>query len=645
MNRDRFSRVLVHLLAAALLVLVPSLWVGSAFWHARGPTTPIVLLFAASYLVCALALIPGPRTEPQAGLGRVVICGITAFGAAFIILAFAQWRWPSIAGPMFPATIAFSSLGLGLLCLIVLSRIRDAFGWKLLVLVPAVLAAFMAHVAFRWRPKPPPFQEVSYQDSSLYVLKKTTYRKWISDSRARGGAIVPFRDGYLLAGGDGSLSFVRETEDGKALDVRKLGYRLPMNEEEFSRSAREIFKGAWPGNSLHRLRVGDLLVQQLTDDSIRLFASHHVWKKQDNCYVVRVSVLQGREKELLDTSGKLEWRNLFDTSPCLKLNTDDHRGLRFGGLQLGGALGLLGENELLLTVGDHEFDGWTRSVALPQDTSNSYGKILSIRTDTGESAIYSLGHRNPQGLHVDSTGTVWSVEHGPRGGDELNRVKHGANYGWPLVTYGTDYRLHTWPHSAMQGQHEGYEKPVLAFIPSIAVAQLTGVAGESFALWHGDLLIASLFGDVRRVRLEDGRVVLVETIAIGGRVRDIAEGSDGKLAIWTDENDLVFLEPAATGGGESLILQCTSCHTLSAWEESSIGPNLWGVVGRRVGNADDFDYSEGMEAFGGRWTKERLDRFLANPRSAVPGTTMEFEGIADSAQRREIIEYLERLQE
>jgi cytochrome c2 len=145
------------------------------------------------------------------------------------------------------------------------------------------------------------------------------------------------------------------------------------------------------------------------------------------------------------------------------------------------------------------------------------------------------------------------------------------------------------------------------------------------------------------VHVEDDRAVFDETLKVGYRNRDVAEGADGRLAIWTDEKSLVFLEPAGTAEGEALVFQCTGCHTIQSWDKSSIGPNLHGIVGRPVAADDDFNYSPAMRDFGGRWTRERLDQFLADPAGTVPGTSMAFPGIRDEAQRTQLVDYLQNL--
>jgi cytochrome c2 len=634
----RLLPIAVQLAAAAVVFLLPLLLAGRAGGNARKPAALFCLLAAAAYLAAALPGLLRRYADP--GFVRLAVRGLAAFGAAFILFALLQWKFPSIAGAALPFGVAFAALGLGMFLLLALTAVPVAPAWQLLALVPVVLAAAWAQAAYRPRPPKAPLQETAYVDSSLYVLKISSYRKRVSDGNTRGGAVAPLGDGYLLAAGDGWLYSVAQDPASGTLRVEKLRHRVPYNPEEFNAGGRKIFGDAWRDNSMDKLRIADLLVLQGPADTFRVFVSHHYWKAGPQCTVVRVSVLEATAAQLLGTAGKPDWRTLYETTPCLTLNQEGRRGLRFGGLQVGGALGLLDERELLLTVGDHEFDGFKRSGSLPQDPSNSYGKVVRIPLDGGQAAIYTLGHRNPQGLYVAPDGNVWVLEHGPRGGDELNLLRQGANYGWPAVTYGTDYRMHEWPLSATPGRHEGYEKPAYAFVPSIAVSQLAGVRGPLFERWRGDLLAGSFFGGLHRVRIEDNRVVFAEPIRIAGRIRDVTEGADGRILVWTDENDLVFIEPASSDAAENLLTQCIVCHTLSERETVSVAPSLRGIVGRPVASVEGFAYSEAMTGLGGRWSEERLDRFLENPGAAVPGTTMAFEGIDDAGERRQIIELL-----
>jgi len=279
-------------------------------------------------------------------------------------------------------------------------------------------------------------------------------------------------------------------------------------------------------------------------DRLRLFVSHHRWKRDEACSVVRISTIEGERDVVLGGGPGLTWRTLFETRPCLPIQ-HGNRGHPFQGNHVGGRLALMNERQLLFSVGDHGFDGWDAEPSFPQDESTSYGKTLLIDIESGAAEVFSRGHRNPQGLYIDRDGAIWLTEHGPKGGDELNRIRRGANYGWPLVTYGTTYGSQHWPLSEQQGGHDGYEQPYHSWTPSIAVSSLIRVRDHSFPPWRDDLLVSSLNDmSIWRLRVREERIVYLERIPIGHRIRDIAQGNDGRIVLWTDEGALISLEPA-----------------------------------------------------------------------------------------------------
>ena len=141
------------------------------------------------------------------------------------------------------------------------------------------------------------------------------------------------------------------------------------------------------------------------------------------------------------------------------------------------------------------------------------------------------GHRNPQGMVAHpETGEIWEAEHGPRGGDELNLVERGLNYGWPVITYGVNY---SGTRISDLTEKEGMEQPVLHWTPSIAVCGIGFYTGDRFPDWKNDLFVASLkFDRLHRLEIE-GRTVTHQEVVYeaGDRIRDVETGPDGYLYV------------------------------------------------------------------------------------------------------------------
>jgi glucose/arabinose dehydrogenase len=148
--------------------------------------------------------------------------------------------------------------------------------------------------------------------------------------------------------------------------------------------------------------------------------------------------------------------------------------------------------------------------------------------------LYSIGHRNVQGIVVDGAGRVFSHEHGPRGGDELNLIQAGHNYGWPKITYGVDYNgSQISPYTELPG----LEQPLTYWVPSIAPSGMALYQGDLFPAWQGNLLISALAGrEVRRVVLDGDTVSAQESLftELGQRFRDVRSGPDGAVYLLTD---------------------------------------------------------------------------------------------------------------
>ena len=192
-----------------------------------------------------------------------------------------------------------------------------------------------------------------------------------------------------------------------------------------------------------------------------------------------------------------------------------------------------------------------------QDLASHGGKILRLTEQGGvpsdnpfagreEAApeIWSYGHRNPQGLAIQpESGRLFEQEHGPTGGDEINIIEKGKNYGWPVVTYGTDI----WGGQQATGTASpGMEQPVKYFDPSIAPSGMTFYYGDRFAAWHGNLFSSTLRGHLHRLVL-DGQVVVSEERLLNDwteRVRDVVEGPDGSLYLATESGRIARIVPA-----------------------------------------------------------------------------------------------------
>ena len=219
------------------------------------------------------------------------------------------------------------------------------------------------------------------------------------------------------------------------------------------------------------------------------------------------------------------------------------------------------DGTLFITMGDRYSE---REEA--QNLGSHLGKVLRINADGSvpednpfvgrEGAlpeVYTYGHRNPQGLALNPhTGVVWEQEHGARGGDEINVLEPGANYGWPEVAHGVNYDFTT--IGTGQTEAPGVESPLFYWDPSIAPSGMTFYEGERFPGWQGDLLVGALRAQlVSRLDLdEEGQVVKEERLLEGelGRIRDVRTGPDGLIYLLTDEDpgSLYRLEPVTEAG-------------------------------------------------------------------------------------------------
>jgi glucose/arabinose dehydrogenase len=234
--------------------------------------------------------------------------------------------------------------------------------------------------------------------------------------------------------------------------------------------------------------------------------------------------------------GKLRDGALVDQETVFQAPVEQYP--RAGGVHFGGRLAFDREGYLFFTIGER--GRMTNS----QDLAVAMGKVHRVHDDgripkdnpfVGQgdafATIWSYGHRNPQGLAFDPrNGDLYDLEHGPRGGDELNLVQKGRNYGWPVISYGMNYDGSSLTELTAK---EGMEQPVVYWTPSLAVSGMTFYTGDRFPGWKHNLFIASLAAEeLRRLVVDDRKVISQEVLFKGlGRIRDVEQGPDGSLYV------------------------------------------------------------------------------------------------------------------
>lgn len=274
-------------------------------------------------------------------------------------------------------------------------------------------------------------------------------------------------------------------------------------------------------------------------------------------YLAYTEELKGGEANLGMTTlvrGRLDGERWTDQELLYRAE-DEH--FQSSGLHFGCRIVFDGDGHLFFAIGERGY------APLAQDLGRPNGKVHRITLDGRVPAdnpfvdepgalptIWSYGHRNPQGLVMDLEGRLWDTEHGPRGGDELNLIERGANYGWPTVSYGINYNGRPLV-TPFPEDDQDFVMPVYHWNPSIAVCGLDVVSGGAFPGWRGDLLAGGLAGEVvDRLRIDSNNKIIEreELIRGRGRVRDVQVGPDGFIYIALNGPDeIVRLVPASGG--------------------------------------------------------------------------------------------------
>ncbi len=518
--------------------------------------------------------------------------------------------------------------------------------------------------------EPPTAQSATILETALQrLLVKRVALPNANEEFVGGGGLAAAGDLLYVVTSDGAVS---------AMDMRAIKRlrsdldTVPLNTADLMRTKVRY------QITLYWFRVSGAFAEVVDDSTQRLFVSHNRFDPARACFTYNISrATVVRRGDALAARGP--WQTIYTTAPCMTLQGSEGFGRHpFSGHISGGKMIAYDRQRLLITVGDFNYDGYLRD-AWSMDRSNPYGKYVLLDKESGKAEIFAIGARNDMGLFRDSSGTIWATESGPQGGDELNVVERGANYGWPTSTYGIGYESSPWPPATAQGRHDAHKHPIYAWLPSVVPTNLIRFEGHpgQFENWRGDLLIATLRDQaLHRLRFDGvGRVVYDERIPFGDRIRDLMRLPDGTLVLLTDAtgqlviiedggaefepvteatrarlaaldrydvlNDAATLAAGARSDGEGLFAQkCASCHALDG--RTLVGPALDGVLTRRIGSRPGYTYSTTLGTDGRDWTPELLVRFLLHPETDFVNTRMQKVTLTH-AQTDSIIAYLGRL--
>ncbi len=384
-----------------------------------------------------------------------------------------------------------------------------------------------------------------------------------------------------------------------------------------------------------------------------LYASYEVYDAGPDATHFEISKILLQKDTAVPVGG---WQTVFKSAEL--------KPPYYFGHAAGGKMSFAGDT-LFFALGDYNLNNLGIHAAA-QDRTSMLGKSYKLDLPSGKLTVLSIGLRVPEGLVVSSKGELWETENGERGGDELNLMVEGGNYGWPYIFWGTQY---AWPFgrgpvgeivkdgkyaagfsvlptlidTAKTGTIPDRGKlidPVFAWVPSIAPTSIVEVRAFD-EKWNGDFLVGSLKGlSLIHLRIRNGHVISSESILIGRRIRDVVNAR-GQIILLTDDGALVFLTPntdyAWSGQpnidprnayNDVIFSACKQCHSLAARNPSFTVPTLNGVYGRKIAGGAFANYSEGLRKKGGVWDEESLAAFLTSPEDFAPGTTMPNPGLS-----------------
>ena len=337
--------------------------------------------------------------------------------------------------------------------------------------------------------------------SSQSITKALT-----NGGNSRGPALAVMKDDTVLLGGGQSGGELLTWNQAKT-GLRTLGKFIPSNRREID----------------SRFAINDIAVLSESAATAKLLISYPRLGKSLSCVEIAIDELAyDRKKQRVKFVS-----NWFVSKPCVPISAVQHTAGRFA---------VIDKNSVYVSIGDLGFSDI--------DKRNERGNLGSIFKLSAKSAVrISQGHRNPQGIVLFDKKTLMAAEHGPRGGDELNVITEGSDYGWPFVTYGEPYGSGDYVRPAKTGSHEGYIEPIKYWVPSIAPTELVQLPVDGWGDWGRGLVLGTLREEVLVfMKLSENLEVMQSAqVDMGERIRDLEMLRNGDLLATTDSGKLITI--------------------------------------------------------------------------------------------------------
>lgn len=488
--------------------------------------------------------------------------------------------------------------------------------------------------------------------SSIFFPIALSYQDIPMQRNGNGGGLTSYKEKVLLLTHEGR--FFSSTRKGapELLSIEPPGNNIDAY-EALAEDGEYFIKASY-------LRYNDILYYEMEKES-GLIVSYTEFNPENRCYNSALAKLVLNATKLEPSSWNVrstDWNVFYRTSPCMELK---RQWRAIEGHNAGGRLDWLGNGKVVFASGDYGLDGIYGNPVVAQNPNNGYGKIIEVDVVNGNHRVLSIGHRNTQGIVTDDKGNIWVTEHGARGGDELNFIREGGNYGWPLETLGTLYSMEPVPNIRSYGRHLEFTAPIYSWVPSVGLSNITQIT-NFHSSWDGDLLASSLkMSTLYRLRMRDRRVVFAEPIVIPGkRIRYVHQHIDGVIVMWTDTHQLIYMsvsKPNYTAQKTAIIVDkmdledkerrklvaviesCTECHSFDSNNNQS-APNLGNVFNRKIGKSNYNHYTKNFLERNASWDEKKLALFLKNPSNFIKGTSMPSPNINDERVIKNMVQFL-----